>query len=150
LEDISAQLQNIVEQVLSRENIELVEFEFHASRVNSAINVFVDCSDGLTVGKCAQLNRVLSDELDAADVIPGRYRLQVSSPGLDRPLRTTRDFERNINKDAEIVFQADLEEHVVSGKIASVSQDELILSVGSSQKKISMSDIKKGKLLLPW
>src|SRR5438552_18121137 len=73
---------------------ELVDVELMGGRQNQLLRVYIDSPRGVTVDDCAQVSRQLSAILDVEDPFPGSYRLEVSSPGLDRPLVRPEDFER--------------------------------------------------------
>lgn len=94
---LAGRLAALVETVLIRYGVELVELVHHAGR-HQTVRVLVDKAGGVTVDDCAAVSRRLSADLDAADLIPGRYTLEVSSPGLDRPLHTPADFRRKVGK----------------------------------------------------
>lgn len=89
---------HIVEPVLAERGVELVDVEFRREGQGQVLRVLVDQEGGIDLDSLSRLSRELSDLLDVADVGPGRYTLEVSSPGIDRPLRKPEHFVRYIGK----------------------------------------------------
>lgn len=87
-------LRDLLEPAVSALGYELVGIEYHPSGKHSLLRVYIDKPDGITVDDCSAVSYQVSGLLDVEDPIPGQYTLEVSSPGLDRPLFLARDFER--------------------------------------------------------
>ncbi len=87
-------LLEIIEPAVTSLGYELVEVEFNSRGRGGTLRVFIDNEAGITLDDCAKASHQISGVLDVEDPIPGAYDLEVSSPGLDRPLRTAADFER--------------------------------------------------------
>ena len=93
------ELKAIIGSFLKEQNIELVDFFYHYEGGGSVLKVKVDrLEGGITMDECAALNRDIGDILDQKDIMQNRYILEVSSPGLDRPLKTKADFSRCIDR----------------------------------------------------
>ncbi len=92
----------LAHQVAEDEGLELISTDLLGSGRRLLLRVIVDKTGGVTVGDCERMSRGLEALLDVEDPIHGSYVLEVSSPGLDRPLTTQRDFEKNIGKLARI------------------------------------------------
>ena len=86
----------LIEPLLGTLGFELVDLEFAAGRGHSQLRVFIDRSAGVGLDDCEQCSREIAALLDVHDPIPSAYTLEVSSPGLDRVLRTAGHFERFI------------------------------------------------------
>ena len=87
-------LRDMLEPAVTALGCELVGIEYHPSGKHSLLRVYIDKPDGITVDDCSAVSYQVSGLLDVEDPIPGHYTLEVSSPGLDRPLFQARDFER--------------------------------------------------------
>jgi ribosome maturation factor RimP len=92
MSELLRRFEKLVEGVLAEDVFELVETEEAGG--GKILRVFVDKPGGVSVEDCARLSERLSERLDIEDFIPHRYNLEVSSPGLDRPLKQERDYER--------------------------------------------------------
>jgi ribosome maturation factor RimP len=93
-ESVADQARRLLEPVITREGFELVEAEWAREGSSWVLRLFVDRPGGVTIEHCQELSRTLEPILDVEDFIEPAYALEVSSPGLDRPLRKPADFER--------------------------------------------------------
>lgn len=99
-------LTALVEPVLEGAGAELVDLELAGSRGRPVVRVFVDAAGGISLDDCARLSRRLEAALESAAAVPERYVLEVSSPGLQRPLRTRAHFERFADREIEVRLYA--------------------------------------------
>jgi ribosome maturation factor RimP len=149
MQKIREKIRQIFSPILEKHDIDFVDLEVHGSQKNFVIKAFVDEPGGITIEKCARLNSEMRDALDIADVISDRnYRLEVSSPGLDRPLITSRDFFRNIGRHVEICYSIDdNQEKKLSGKIAKVDDKGISFELDlGKQVTILPANIKRAVL----
>lgn len=96
--EIMAKVSSVGARVLQGMGFELVQVELGRQRGGWFLRYFIDKPGGVTLQDCQAASRQLGVELDLEDLIPDRYTLEVSSPGLDRPLRTDADFRRFVGK----------------------------------------------------
>ena len=143
-------LEKLLVPILAAENAELVEMQINGKAGNQTIKVFIDCEGGTTLERCTKISREFSDKLEVEDVIPGKYRIEVSSPGLDRPLKKMQDFSRNLNREVDVVYEDAMELKSFRGKIVDVSNEAVQLQGKKEFMAIPISKIKNGKLSLPW
>lgn len=99
VEDIVFEL---AKPIIDRNNFELVEIEYKKEGSDWYLRVYIDKEGGITIEDCESVSRELSDMLDEADPVEQSYIFEVSSPGIDRPLKTDRDFEKNNGKPVEV------------------------------------------------
>ncbi|HIJ94848.1 MAG TPA: ribosome maturation factor RimP [Desulfuromonadales bacterium] len=93
-ENTSSAIRLIALPILESLSIELVDVEFGRVGRDAVLRLFIDKEGGVMLDDCATVSRELSAILDIEEVIPGAYTLEVSSPGLDRPLKTQADYDR--------------------------------------------------------
>jgi ribosome maturation factor RimP len=91
-------LEQTVEALLSAEGKELVDMEFRREARGWILRIFMDKPGGVTLDDCAEISREIGDQIEVETLIPHSYILEVSSPGLDRPLKKEKDFQRSIGK----------------------------------------------------
>ena len=92
------------------------------------LKVYIDKESGITLDDCQKMSEKLSEKLDEKDPIPGEYYLEVSSPGLDRPLKTDKDLKRSLGKDVELNLYKSFENKKnYEGELKSYSKDEITL-----------------------
>ena len=133
-----------IKALVEEERIELVELKIAGIGPATIVRVFVDKEGGVSVDRCARISRRISDYLDAQDLIPHRYNLEVSSPGLDRPLVSKADFQRKKGEKVTLYFkdQTDPRQRV-QGVISSVEAEDLVLDSQGEVHKIPLSLIEK-------
>lgn len=105
-EEIERKAEALIAPVLEENGVVLVDCEYVKEAGDYFLRYYIDKEGGVNIGDCEAVSRAVSDLLDANDFIDGAYTLEVSSPGLGRPVRKDRDFERNLQKKIEIrLFQ---------------------------------------------
>jgi len=98
-DEIISTIHNLILPIAEGSGIELVEIQYHRRKGGrSILRVFIDKQGGVTIDDCERLSREIEAEMDVEDIIPESYILEVSSPGLDRPLRGIEDYMKNIGK----------------------------------------------------
>jgi ribosome maturation factor RimP len=95
---VPEQLRATLEPILESEGLELIDLEYRKEGRGWVLRIFMDKPGGVTLDDCAAMSRQLGDVIDVEELIPQAYTLEVSSPGLDRPLKTEKDFLRSIGK----------------------------------------------------
>ena len=142
-------VRDAVGDALASQDVELVDLSFRKEGFRMVLRLLVDKPGGITIDECTYLNQMIGEILDREDLIHDRYTLEVSSPGLDRPLVTKRDFERNIGRKVKITMDKALidREKIEEGKLCQVD-DENIVIVGreGTSKIIPLKGIKKAIL----
>lgn len=125
---------------------EFDDFFFVDSRVlkNNKIEVFVDSDTVLDLGACTKLNRHLQEFLDEKQYFGEKYTLDVSSPGIDRPLTFYRQYLKNIGRNVKVVLNDD---SIQEGKLVKVEESEIQILIKEKKKEtesmIQMNDIKE-------
>lgn len=144
------ELNALISSWLSRQNLELVDLICRYEGGNLVISIVVDIpGGGITLGECALLNRQLGGLLEEKNIIAGNYVLEVSSPGLDRCLKTQKDFSRCLNKEA-VFFLNDL----VGGKcqwqgvISKVDEASVFIEHSGQVLEIPLIKINKARLVV--
>lgn len=139
-----------VEKLVLDEGLELVDTIIMGTKSKSKIKFLIDRSGGVTLDECVHINRLIAELFDRIedDFKLGVYRLEVSSPGVDYPLKCKNDFQRNINRDVTVIFTRDDEEKKISGKIVGVNEEEVEIKMGKKEFRISICSIKQCKLKL--
>lgn len=101
-EEIEARTEELVMPLITEHQFELVDVEFVKEGSNRYLRLYIDKEGGITVNDCEAISRPLSDMLDVEDYIEESYILEVSSPGLGRPLKKDKDFKRHLGDEVEI------------------------------------------------
>lgn len=118
------------EELLPSMGLELVEVQFRREQHGWVLRVFIDADEGVTLEHCSRVSRELGDFLDVEDLIEHKYHLEVSSPGLERKLFKTDDFERFCGRKAKIKLQQEQDgQKTFVGEITGVKGDKIILTL---------------------
>jgi len=144
---IVEEIEKHVRAVLDEMNIELVELQYSKSK-RTLLRIFVWEEGGITIDRCTKASRKISDLLDSKDIMRGRYFLEVSSPGLQRPLVTERDFERNIGEKIKVTKTVDDKHDKVVGKLTEVRGGQIVLSVDNAEQIIDTRDVVSAKIVV--
>lgn len=144
---IIEKLENVLNPILADESIELVEVEFKPSGKRWMLRIFIDKEGGVTIADCEKVNRELGRILDVEDFIDHPYTLEVSSPGLTRPLKKTEDFARYKGKLCRIVTKERIDDKTeFRGKIVDVMDDKVEIKGKIDVFTIPICAIKKANL----
>ena len=141
-------LRELLEPAVKAAGMELWGLEFLPQGRHSVLRVFIDAPGGVTIDHCEAVSHQVSAVLDVEDPIAGEYHLEVSSPGLDRPLFTLGQCERFVGEQVKVRLRS-----AVAGKrrfnavITGVSEDACLLSVDGEQLAIPMSVVEKMNLI---
>ncbi len=96
--DVVSHLTELMQPVINSLGLELIEIEYKREGRQMVLRIFIDKPEGITVEDCSALSREISQLLDVEDIVPGHYNLEVSSPGLNRPLKTSTDYMKYIGR----------------------------------------------------
>ncbi len=145
--EIEQRAGRMVEELLRGSDQELVEVAWARRGRQCFLRVFIHRDEGITLAHCQSLSERLDLALEVEDFIPDSYMLEVSSPGLNRPLRTRRDFERNMGRLARISTTEVLDDRKrFLGRILEVDDSELKLEGSKRTWRIPLESIAKAKL----
>jgi len=149
LSELKEILKEKLWSLIKEEDLELVELEFVGKPPHSLLRIFVDKVGGVNIEECAHLSQKLSDYLDTEDLIEESYTLEVSSPGLNRPLLSLVDFRRKTGENVRVYLKATLEKKTeLTGEIVSVREGEVMLKVENEVVTIPWEKIEKGKIII--
>ena len=136
-------IEKLIEPYLEDQGADLVDLQLTGSPRNRMLRIDVDCINGITVGECARLSRGIADVLDTHDPIDGRYVLEVSSPGLDRALKSDRDYKRALGRTVKVILEGG---RVLIGQLTRYDGPELELTVDGERRGVPAAEIRKANL----
>jgi ribosome maturation factor RimP len=145
-ENIKKEILILANQVADELGIEVVDVELFG-RGKLLLRVVIDREGGVTLGDCESFSRSLEAILDVENPVPGSYTLEVSSPGLDRPLKEIKDFEKSTGKLARLVTTEKIENQIFFiGRIIEVSKGLIRILVHEREITIPFEKIAKSRL----
>jgi ribosome maturation factor RimP len=149
-ESLAASVSSLAEQVAASMGIEIVLAEIKGGGNRSIVRIFIDQPGGISLSDCERFSKRFSVTLDVEDFVPFSYVLEVSSPGLDRPLVKEKDFERFSGKAAKIRTRVPVEgQKNFRGKILGVNSGRVSLEIApGKQVEIAIEDMEKANLVI--
>ncbi len=147
-EETRIRIREIIEPLINSLGITVDHVEFSKMGGKGLLRVYIDKEGGVTLDNCEQVSREIEAVLDVEDPIPYSYVLEVSSPGLDRPLKQLNDFKKNMGKTARVVtFEPIDRQTFFIGRIVGVTDDEISLLLPKDRKiVVPYKNISKARL----
>lgn len=146
---IEENIRELIEGSVEEEGLTLVDMSLIRHKGGATLRVYAGRPGGITVGECARLSRKLEMVIDNEAIFGGRYTLEVSSPGLDRPLKSEKEFGLRIGEKIKLYYSdEDGASHEIEGKLESV--DSRVVSIISDEGRfdIDLTKVIKGKIIL--
>lgn len=140
---LKGRLIELLEPMVAQQGAIIVDVELVGPVNNQTLRLLVHCEGGVSVALCEAISREASDLLDIEDPVPGRYRLEVTSPGLSRPLRTDRDLQRAAGRRLKVVLTSGRN---LSGRLGAWDEREIELEDESGTQRVGRHEIAKATI----
>jgi len=141
-------IQNIIEPVVTALGYELVGVEYLSQGRRSLLRIYIDHVNGIKLEDCERVSHQVSGALDVEDVVRGQYTLEVSSPGLDRPLFSREQFLRFIGNEVNIRLSAPVNgRRNFKGVLRAIDEGNVVLFVDEEETSLPLSSIEKANLV---
>ena len=154
---LPSHVQELADRVATGHGVEVLELGLRGQGRGRVLSVILDAEEPVEADVVELVSKDLSRALDQDDPVAGSYTLEVSTPGLSRPLQTRRDFRRQRGHEVSIVRggSADTPESItgetpVQGVVVDADDEAVTLEVDGSQVRIPLSEVVQGKVVLPW
>jgi len=142
------EVTRLIEPILDGMEIELVDIEYLSERGRRILRIFVDKEGGITLGDCGRVSRELGDLIEVKDIFRHGYVLEVSSPGLNRPLKKEKDFVRAVGKKMKVRMSAPIKgRRNFSGNLRSFEDGVLYLAVNDDLFLLPYGEVEKARLV---
>lgn len=146
---IKKEIGELASGLFSGQGFELIEIDVRHSGQGISFSLLADrLQGGISLDECGMLNRLLKSVLEEKGFLGGQYTLEVSSPGLDRPLKQKEDFRRCMGKQAVFFLNCPVDEKIeLKGLISKVDEQSVFINAGGSLLEIPLVKINKAKLV---
>lgn len=138
----------LIEPVLADKGYELVEVQFRNESHGWVLRIIIYKESGVGVDDCATVSREVGHILEVEDLIKQKFHLEVSSPGLDRPLTTERDFLRHKGKKVKVTYAEQGATRTVRAIVNDCCDEKVSLQADDEQVVVDLSMVKKAKLII--
>jgi len=145
---ITDQIISLAEPILNEMGFELVDVEYLSEHGRWVLRLYIDKTGGITVGDCAKVSRELAGIIDIKDIIDNEYVLEVSSPGLNRPLKKEEDFIRVTGEKIKVRMRNPIDGRKnFSGHLKEYKDKDIYLEVDGELVTLSWLDIERANLV---
>jgi ribosome maturation factor RimP len=150
---LPSHVQELADRVAGGHGVEVLELNLRGQGRGRVLSVVLDAESPVEADVVELVSKDLSRALDEADPVAGSYTLEVSTPGLSRPLHTRRDFRRQRGHQVTIVRGATdpgSATFSIQGTVVDVDDEAVVLEVDGEQVRVPLSEVVHGKVVLPW
>jgi ribosome maturation factor RimP len=169
---LPSHVQELADRVATGHGVEVLELILRGQGRGRVLSVVLDAEEPVEADVVEQVSKDLSRALDQADPVPGSYTLEVSTPGLSRPLHTARDFRRQLGHEVSIIRDRtpgapsiqegeagrpgkagaaqEAASPSVQGLVVDVDDEAVVLDVDGDPVRVPLSEVVRGKVVLPW
>lgn len=137
-------LTQLLEPVVTGLGYELVGLEYHPNRKRGLLRIYIDHPAGIGVNDCAQVSHQVSGVLDVEDPLTGEYNLEVSSPGLDRPIFKSGDYDRFIGEQVRVRLDGTLDgRRKFRGRLLGLEGESVVIEEGDGAVRVPLDLVYK-------
>jgi ribosome maturation factor RimP len=137
-----------IEEIVHSADFLLIDTIIRGTEKIPVIEVFIDSAKGVTTEECANISRQLHDFLEDDEIINQAYRLDVSSPGVDRPLKFLEQYQKNIDRKFKIKYNNNETTSEFEGKLKSVNNTQLCFNVKKEEVIVDFDQVVSAKVLI--
>ena len=140
---------SLIEPVVEGLGYEVVDIEYRPHPTNGLLRIYIDGPEGIQLDDCQLVSRQISSLLDVEDPIPGQFNLEISSPGMDRPLRKVKDFERFSGEVIKVKLSVPTLEgqRNFTGTLVGIKNEEVILEMDGETYYLPLDTIDKARIV---
>lgn len=141
-------VRELVTPIITEEGCELVDAEITHDMGSKILRIYIDKDGGVKVGDCTRVSHAVEDLLEVEEVVSGRYNLEISSPGLNRPLRKKEHFLKVLGQMIDMTTKEKLDgrKHY-RGLLKSVDSDVLVMEIDHQEFRVPLEKLLKAKLV---
>ena len=143
-------LEALVAPVVEAAGLDLVDVEMRSEGKRRILRVTVDRQGGLDLDTIAEVSERVSRRLDVEGFDPGPYSLEVSSPGVERPLRRPADFAGRVGERVRIRVEAGGERETLTGTLLAVDEESATVGTDAGERTVRYEDIASARLVVDW
>ncbi len=145
--NIIGKISGLCEKICADNGAYLYDVEMTKEGKNQILRIYIDTESGIGIDECENISRLISDELDRIDLVKGAYNLEVSSPGVERKLKTDKHFEMAYGKEIDITLYAPLNgEKNFTGTLKSADKEKAVIIINEKETVFERNKISSAKI----
>ena len=146
---MNIELEEAIETAVKGCGVELYDIVQTKENKRNILRIFITSADGVSLDKCTEVSKMVSPVLDLYDPIQGEYNLEISSPGIERKLKTLRHYQASVGEKVKIKLYST---ETFKGKLESVTQEGLLIinDIDNGKAEIKFEDILSGATYFEW
>ncbi len=138
-----------IEEVVNRKGFFMIDLVLRGERKNRVVEVYIDSETNVSADDCAGISRDINKMFEDKNLFESGYRLEVSSPGVNRPLKYLKQFPKHLNRRFDVSYKDSGNVKKISGTLKKVDESSLVfMKSGREEIKINFSDIIKAKVII--
>ncbi|TDX51884.1 ribosome maturation factor RimP [Orenia marismortui] len=142
-------VEELAKPIIEEKGLELVDVEYKKEGENWVLRIFIDQEDGVSLENCQEISRMLSEQLDIDDPIANSYLLEVSSPGIDRPLKTEKDYKRFSGRLIDISTYAPINgQRKLTGELLGLKDDNIEIRIDGDEILVPLDKVSQTRLAI--
>jgi ribosome maturation factor RimP len=145
---LKKQIFDIAEEIIEKNDYLFIDLTLSGGNKNLILEIFIDSKSGVDAKNCADISKKIGDEIDKKNLIESKYRLTVSSPGIDRSLKYIDQYFKHIKRKFALKYISNGEQLLYEGKLTGINGDTLSFEKEKSLTLIKFKDIKSAKVLI--
>lgn len=146
IEEIKQKIRDLITDPLQKEGIAIADLVISRYRNNNALRLFIYSDNGTTLDECARVSNIIGEIIEGTDLFEKGYTLEVSSPGLDRPLTTFNDFKYRAGEKVKISF-TDKNKKKISAEIVGAENNNILLKDDNGEFQLELAEIEQAKII---
>jgi ribosome maturation factor RimP len=146
------ELRDLIEERIAKLDVHLIDVVIKSTGSGKSVEVFVDCEKGVTTETCSEVSREIGGLIEAAGVVQGAYRLTVSSPGIERPLKYFWQYGKHVGRKLQLKVRAAAGTREVDGRLQSLNGGTIVVlsEANGAPESIPFADVIEARVKAPW
>ena len=150
-QQLADRVRGLTEEVIAGTDYFLVDVEVRGHEGTRVVEVYVDSEDEMGHDDLALISKEVGFLLDVEDAVEGSYKLELSSPGIKRPLTTPQQYRKNVGRTLRVRFKDEDEEEIVVGDLTDANDEMIELELPSAERlQLPYAAITQARIELPW
>ncbi|MDD5539412.1 MAG: hypothetical protein PHG61_01825 [Candidatus Marinimicrobia bacterium] len=150
LENKKNAAREIVNRIVEQFGAYIVDFKVNQQGKRTFVKVLITTDQGIALNQIAEISRVMRDDAALDAIFSENFQLEVSSPGIDFPLKSVRDFRRNIGREMNVFHHSVDLRSPLKGTLEDVNEERLIVKSGNESQILSLSEVEFAKVIIKW